>query len=127
MGVTCHANLPRSARILLQRSLRSRCLLWLIALALLPTGLRNHFSGLRLFFFIIWHSVAFTFEGLPLCSPTACSSLQVPGKGAKPKAKAKAKPKAEAKRLQQGDMESDGPLAKAACLQVCEAVVLQVV
>ena len=41
---------------------------------------------------------------------------------AKPKAKSKAKPKAEAKRLQQGDMESDGPLAKAACLQVWGAV-----
>jgi len=46
------------------------------------------------------------------------SAKQVPGKGAKPKAKAKAKPKAEAKRLQQGDMESDGPLAKEIALHI---------
>lgn len=51
--------------------------------------------------------------------PTPAESAKQGKKvAAKPKAKSKAKPKAEAKRLQQGDMESDGPLAKEIALHI---------
>ncbi|CAE7546795.1 APT4 [Symbiodinium sp. CCMP2456] len=54
----------------------------------------------------------------PTPAESAKQGKKAAAAAAKPKAKTKAKPKAEAKRLQQGDMESDGPLAKEIALHI---------